>query len=232
MEKLSKIYFINLDRRPDRYEHFLKQCYDKNIEYNKIVRFKALDGNTYEFSKEEKEMFKNVDYRTQEFSKRIMGNQLSHYYILKEMIEKKYNNIIIFQDDIELRNNFKEEIEKIINNIPKNAEIINIAFHKYASYNQFIPWNLKQSEEEKSMVKINVNDYICILNDTVNPCSLGYIVTLNGAINLVKHFTTNGFLRATDWNYNDYLRNKNIFYGSRLVLCTGNPNLGSDIFTL
>jgi GR25 family glycosyltransferase involved in LPS biosynthesis len=175
-------------------------------------------------------MFKEADYRTQDFSKRIMGNQLSHYYILKEMIEKKYDYIIIFQDDIVLRNNFKKELEKVMNNIPENAEIVNIAFHKFASYNQFIPWNLNQTEEEKEMAKVNINDYVCLLNETVNPCSLGYIVTFKGAKNLINHFNTIGFLRATDWNYNDYLRKKNIFYGSRLVLCTGNPNLGSDIF--
>jgi len=230
MEKISKIYFINLDRRPDRYEHFLKQCHENYIEFNKIERFKALDGNSYEFNKDEKKMFKEVDYRTQDFSKRIMGNQLSHYYILKEMIDKNYNYIIIFQDDIVLRNNFKKELEKVMNNIPENAEIVNIAFHKFASYNQFIPWNLNQTEEEKEMAKENINDYICLLNETVNPCSLGYIVTLKGAKNLMNHFNTIGFLRATDWNYNDYLRRKNIFYGSKLVLCTGNPNLGSDIF--
>jgi GR25 family glycosyltransferase involved in LPS biosynthesis len=230
MDKISKIYFINLDRRPDRYEHFLKQCHDNNIQFNKIQRFKALDGNSYEFNNKEKSMFKEVDYRTQDFSKRIMGNQLSHYYILKEMIDKNYNYIIVFQDDIQLRNDFKKELEKVMDNIPVNAELVNIAFHKFASYNQFIPWNLNQREEEKEMVKVNVNDNICILNDTINPCSLGYIVTLKGAKNLVNHFNTTGFLRATDWNYNDYLRKKNIFYGSRLVLCTGNPSLGSDIF--
>jgi GR25 family glycosyltransferase involved in LPS biosynthesis len=230
MDKISKIYFINLDRRPDRYEHFLKQCHDNNIQFNKIERFKALDGNSYEFNNKEKSMFKEVDYRTQDFSKRIMGNQLSHYYILKEMVDKNYDYIIVFQDDIQLRNDFKKELEKVMDNIPVNAELVNIAFHKFASYNQFIPWNLNQREEEKEMAKVNVNDGICILNDTINPCSLGYVVTLKGAKNLVNHFNTTGFLRATDWNYNDYLRKKNIFYGSRLVLCTGNPSLGSDIF--
>jgi hypothetical protein len=80
------------------------------------------------------------------------------------------------------------------------------------------------------MIKQDLNNDVCILNDTVNPCSLGYIVTLQGAKNLIKHFNEIGFRRATDWNYNDYLRSKNLFYGSRLVLCTGNPNFGSDIF--
>ena len=70
-----------------------------------------------------------------------------------------------------------------------------------------------------------------ILNKDVNPCSLAYIVTLKGAINLLFFFEKNGFHRATDWNYNDYLNNNNIFYGSSSVLCTGDPTLGSDIFS-
>lgn len=231
MNKISKIYFINLDKRPDRYEHFLKECYLQNINFSKIKRFKAIDGDNYNFSKSEKYMFRNVDYRTQNYSNRIMGNQLSHYYILKEMILNNYDYIIIYQDDIIFRSNFKNELNKVIENIPKDAEIVNIAFHKYAAYNKFIPWDLNQTEEDKNMAKININKSICLLNNTLNPCSLGYIVTLNGAKNLVAHFDEVGFLRATDWNFNDYLISKNIFYGSRLVLCTGNQNLGSDIFS-
>lgn len=230
MNDISKIYFINLDRRPDRYEHFLKQCYENEIEFSKVKRFKALDGKTYNFTNDEKKLFKDVDYRTQTYSKKIMGNQLSHYYILQEMIKNRYKYILIFQDDIVFRKQFVNELENVIKNIPNNAEIINIAFHKFAAFNQFVPWNLNQKDEEKSMAKYKVNSYISILNDTVNPCSLGYIVTLNGAKNLINHFNTNGFLRATDWNFNDYLRSKNIFYGSNLVLCTGNPDFSSDIF--
>ena len=146
------------------------------------------------------------------------------------MIENNYKNVIIFQDDIVLRKDFMKELNKVIKDIPKNAEIISIAFHKFAAYNQFVPWNLNE-KEDNTMVKTSINNTICLLNDTVNPCSLGYIVTLQGAKNLINHFNQNGFLRATDWNYNDYLRNKNIFYGSKLVLCTGNPNFSSDIFT-
>jgi GR25 family glycosyltransferase involved in LPS biosynthesis len=228
MEKLSKIYFINLDRRPDRYEHFLKECDKANIDFNIIKRYKALDGNKYKFSEKEKYYFRNVDYRTQNYATKIMGNQLSHFYILKEMIDKNYNYIIIFQDDVILRKNFCKELEIVLSNIPKDAEIINIAFHKFASFNTFVPWDL--NDENNIMIKRKVNKGICILQETINPCSLGYIVTLQGAKNLITHFNRTGFLRATDWNYNDYLRSKNIFYGSNVVLCTGNPDFGSDIF--
>lgn len=231
MDKIDKIYYINLDRRPDRNEHFLKQCSIHSIPYNKIQRFRAIDGKKYNFSSQEKLMFQRVDYLSQHYVKNIMGNQLSHYNILLEMIEKNYKYIIIFQDDIIFKKNFISYLENVMNNIPNNAEIINIAFHQFAAYSTFIPWDITQEEKEKEMSKKNINDHMCILNDTVNPCSLGYIVTLQGAKNLVAFFKQVGFLRATDWNYNDYLNKKNIFYGSRVVLCTGNEKLGSDIFT-
>jgi GR25 family glycosyltransferase involved in LPS biosynthesis len=144
------------------------------------------------------------------------------------MIENNYKYVIIFQDDIILKNNFIYYLNKLMNNIPDNSEIINIGFHQFASFNTFVPWDLNKSEN--SMIKEKINDEVCILSETTNPCSLGYIVTLQGAINLIKFFDEIGFIRATDWNYNDYLRNKNIFYGSNIVLATGNPNLGSDIF--
>lgn len=228
---MDKLYFINLDRRPDRYEHVLKQICNNNINYNKIERFKGIDGNEYEFSKEEKDMFINSDFRTQSYAKKIMGNQLSHYYILKDMIQNNYKNIVIFQDDIILIDDFMDHLDKVLENMPNDAEIINIAFHKFASYSKFIPWDLNNKTYTNQMNKKNVNNHVCYLTDTTNPCSLGYIVTLKGAINLVNHFDKVGFLRATDWNYNDYLKSKNIFYGSRLVLGTGNPDFNSDIFT-
>jgi GR25 family glycosyltransferase involved in LPS biosynthesis len=160
-----------------------------------------------------------------------MGNQLSHFNILNEMIKKRYNCIIICQDDVIFRNNFMSKLENIMNNIPSNAEIVNIGFHQFAAYEHFVPWDLNNKNDFEILGKKKINDEICILKDTVNPCSLAYIITLKGAINLVLFFKQYGFFRATDWNYNDYLNYKNIFYGSSTVLCTGNPSLGSDIFT-
>lgn len=236
MQQIDKIYYINLDRRPDRYEHFLKEVYNNNIPFDKIKRFEALDGKTYKFSQKEKNMFKNSDFRTQNYSLKIMGNQLSHYKILEDMIKNKYQNIIIFQDDVIFRKNFVEYMNKF--QIPSDAEIINIGYHKFAAYNNFIPYNIDKpllnvelNDDEKHISKKKINDYVCLLNDTINPCSLAYIITLKGAKNVKEHFDKIGFLRATDMNYNDYLKSKNIFYGSKYILCTGNPSLGSDIFT-
>lgn len=230
MDKIDKIYYINLDRRQDRNLHFLNQCKKHNIPMEKVIRYSAIDGLTYMFTKKEINMFSNVDYKGEPFERKIMGNQLSHYYILKEMVEKKYDYIMIFQDDVIFKEGFVNYIDTLVSNIPKNSEIINFGLHKYAKLERFIPWDFSSNDDYLQISKIRINNDICILNDNINPCSLSYIVTLQGAISLLDYFNNNGFHRAADWNFNDYLREKNIFYGSCTVLCTGNTELGTDIF--
>ena len=230
MDKISKLYYINLDRKPERNKHVLQQCSDANIPSDKIQRFVALDGETHPFTSEELAMFSNCDFKHCEFFKRIAGNQLSHYYILMDMIKNHYEYVLICQDDVIFREGFLKELELVVTNIPSDAEIINIGMHKHAVYSSFVPWDFNQREDDTTIVKTIVNDGVCILTDETNPCSLAYIVTSAGAINLIMHFQMTGFLRATDCNYNDYLIGKNIFYGSRTVLCTGNHLFPSDIF--
>ena len=133
MNKIDNIYYINLDRRPDRNTHFLNQCQQHGLPFSKIQRFKAVDGSTFNFSDKIYEMFARCDYfRTLKFyrennmdekrykvaerlAKCIMGNQLSHYYILLEMKQKNYDYIIIFQDDVTFKKGFINYIDEIIN---------------------------------------------------------------------------------------------------------------------
>jgi len=227
---INKIYYINLDRRPDRNEHFLDQCKKFNFDMNNVIRFKGIDGLSHTFSEEEHNMFKNADFKNSEAKPKLMGNQLSHYYILKDMIKNNYEYILIFQDDVVLRDDFNEHLKKLIKNIPEDAEIINFGFHKKAHLKDFEALDFNDPNESLVKSKKDINNAVCILADNVNPCSLAYLVTLKGAKNLVNYFDEVGFLRATDWNYTDYLVSKNINYATKTVLCTGNPKFGSDIF--
>jgi len=233
MDKIDKVFYINLERRNDRNEHFIQNCLkDAQIPIEKIERFNALDGKTYTPLKEETNMFSNCDYLHQPFYNNILCNQLGHYYILKNIIKNKYNYAMVCQDDVYFRKNFNLYIKGLMDNFPKDAEMVNIGLHTYSVYQHFVPWDLSSSQNDDCMkiCDTKINDYVCKLKNDINPCSLAYIVTLQGAINLVKYFDNNGFKRATDWNFNDYLSSKNIFYFSLPVLCTGNPNLGTDIF--
>lgn len=242
MPTIDKIYLINLDERTDRLEHFKEQCKIHNIPDEKIERFSAINGKTYKFSKKELNMFKNADFNTQFLTpyiiiKKLMGNQLSHYNILLEMENKGYNNIIIFQDDVILKEGFIDYINEITNNLPDDAEIINIGMHKKAIFSDFFPYDLTTNFIDNSIIESQVTNFVykykiwnSEIKDYTNPASLAYIVTKKGCKNLLEYFNENGFLRATDWNYNEYLKAKNIFYGSKYILATGNNKFVSDVF--
>jgi len=227
---IDKVYYINLDKRPDRNYYFLKECKKAGISWDRLQRFSGLDGDTYSFDKADLELFKHSDFIGYRSERRIIGNQLSHFFILKEMVEKGYNHILICQDDAVFKPNFMKYFEKVMQNIPDDAEIVNIGFHKLLIHEHSIPWDLSSVDDFHELGHTKVNDYICHLKPQINPGSLAYVVTRKGAIHLLDYFKKNGFLRATDHNYNTYLINKNIYYGTTNVLCTGNPALGSDIF--
>ena len=229
---LDKIYLINLERRQDRLNHFLDEYKRENIPINKLKIFKAIDAKIHNLSYTELNMFKNIDFDVNSLSgKACMCNQLSHYNIILDIIKNKYKKCIIFQDDVRLKNNFKDEINNVLDNLPKDVEIVWIGLHKIGSGSYFEDFPLN-SDYDKYYVKEKVNDYTCILNDDINPCSLAYIITYNGAKRYEEYIKRNGFTHATDINFREYLLSKNINYGSYNVLCTGNSKFKSDVFEI
>ena len=236
LNNIDKIYYINLSKRTDRNQHFLDQIKKQNIPEEKVERFEAVNGLEYKFSQQEIDLFKNVNYLYMSTKLQIIGNQLSHFKIFQEMIERNYKYIIICQDDIILKDNFTAYIDEVISNIPDDAEIIHFGFHKYAVRDVFLPWDLsKQPSYDDEIAHTIVNKMVCKLMPDFNALynsnnTTGYIVTLNGARNFVDYVAHNGFTYATDCEFNSYLINKDIYYGSRVVLATTFPNFGSDVF--
>ena len=159
-----------------------------------------------------------------------MGNQLSHYYILKDIVKKEYPISVVCQDDAIFRKDFLKILKKVVKNLPDNSEMVNIGFHKYNNGKNFLPWDLTRDDDYKTFSSTLINEHVCKLKHGVNPCSLCYIMTLEGAKRMVKYFEENGFRRATDGNFNDYLEERDIFYGSAKVLVTGNHLLESTVF--
>jgi GR25 family glycosyltransferase involved in LPS biosynthesis/predicted O-methyltransferase YrrM len=237
LNSIDKIYYINLSKREDRRKHFLNQVKTNNIPEEKIVRFEAINGVEYNFSQNELSLFQKANYLYMPTKLQIMGNQLSHLKIFQEMIERKYKYIIVCQDDIVFKSGFNEYIDKIVQDLPEDAEIIHFGFHKYAVRDVFLPWDLNNKNKiyDDELSYKNINSNICKLRPDFNALyhsnnSTGYILTLNGAKNYVDYALKNGFKYATDCEMNDYLISKDIYYGSTTVLATTFPYLGSDVF--
>lgn len=237
LKEIDKIFYINLAERTDRKEHFMNQVKGANIPEDKVERFEAINGDKYNFSDKEKDMFKRANYLYMPTKLRIMGNQLSHFRIFEDMIKRDYKYIIVCQDDAVFKDGFCSYIHGLMSNIPHDAEIIHFGFHKYAVRDIFLPWDLsnKRSNDDDEVAYKIINNSVCKLRPDFNALynsnnSTGYVLTLKGAkkyVDYIRHF---GFKYATDCDVNDYLIKKDIYYGTRTVLATTQPTFGSDVF--
>lgn len=227
---IDMIYYINLDKRTDRNEHVLKQIEKAGISMNQVKRFSAINGDTYSFSDEELHLFRNADFMHTPSAKKMMGNQLSHFSIFKDAVQNKYERVLILQDDVVFRDDFVSHLNHVSKSLPADCEIINLGMHEYCYFNVFRAYDLTATDDFVRVEQEKVNPYVSIWKNTIQPCSLSYIITNQGAKNMIAHFEKVGFPCGTDIAFNRYLQKKNIFYGSRTVLCTGDPSFGTDIF--
>jgi hypothetical protein len=104
----DKVYVINLDRRPDRYESFKKEIGKYDIE--SIERFSAVDGTTI--------MSNGIPLLSGE-----IGVLESHLNIVKKCVEEGVKNVLILEDDVY----FTDEILKLdeyMSMVPKDWDFI------------------------------------------------------------------------------------------------------------
>ena len=132
----DKIYLINLERRKDRLKLFNKSFNNSDIN-EKYNLYKAVDGKTinlkdvvdyktmYEILNIEKT--KKRDYHYQ-LSKGAVGCYLSHINIWKKVLNSRNKQVLIFEDDIKIPNNFNELLNKQIKYIPNDYDIILLGY--------------------------------------------------------------------------------------------------------
>ncbi len=96
MDRIDKFFYINLDKRKDRYKEInneLRNVLDEDEYTDKVERFPAIYN-------------KNG----------AIGCSLSHLEVLKIAKKRNYKNIIIFEDDFEFlidRETFRSSIENV-----------------------------------------------------------------------------------------------------------------------
>ena len=120
LEKIDKIYFINLDKSKDRLDMMLE--YGKNLNL-KLKRFPAVYGKDLNT---DKLIEKGILDKNNKLNKGEIGCFLSHINIWKEAIKKNYEHILILEDDIIFTDNFKNNFNKYYNQVPNDWDIIHL----------------------------------------------------------------------------------------------------------
>ena len=204
---LNNIHCVNLDRSKDRWKYITN--IGKKIGLN-IKRFSAIDGKK----------LNNIEQYCTDKYYNIMKNQpniygnigcyLSHLNLWKKIYENNESYAIIIEDDIILKNTFKEELYDNLMKIPNNWDIIYLGITRPCGK------------------KINNNIYVPKTPDCNrdNGGAFAYIVNRKSLYKLIK-FADCKINKMIDHKMRDMFDNLNI-YIIYPFLVNHNYNVESD----
>lgn len=150
------IYLINLDRRPDRLERFMKTYNASDMKDMSLSKISAIDGSEIDISKiplsevakGELKQIETTGFRSKHYqlTRGAIGCYLSHVKVWRDVIENGDSHALIFEDDVNVPKDITQRIEQSIKNIPKDWDIVLFGFHckdcenmtNYRKVNRFI----------------------------------------------------------------------------------------------
>ncbi len=127
-----KAYVINLDESKDRLKLISEQCKRESL---KFERLKAVNGRNLDID--------NMDIvENKKMDKGAIGCSLSHINLWKKAKANRDKMFIVLEDDCILKSNFKGKLNKLLNEAPKDWDIIYLGGS-----------NLKGKKISKSLMK-------------------------------------------------------------------------------
>ena len=203
---IDKIYVINLDKDTKRLSIFKNMCDTNNLSFE---RFPAINGHTLDPNNY---YLKNYISPNNKLSNGQIGCALSHINIWHKVINSSNENVIIFEDDVIIPNNFINKLNIYTKELLHDSEMILLGGNtligkKYSKH--FLHVNRK--------IKKNGNYGL-----------FGYVIRKQTANKLLK--TCKKINKTIDHYLNKkfYLKNKVFFCNPMLV--KHNYNFYSNIF--
>lgn len=147
----DKVYLINLKRRPDRLENFLKYYRKSDMKSQKVIKFDAIDGSMLdvskipltELAKAELQQLNTTGFRTKHYqlTKGAIGCYLSHVKIWENIMKNEYGITLVFEDDAQVPEDLNQKIHEEMKYIPDDWDIILYGYvckkcMKYDKYNE------------------------------------------------------------------------------------------------
>jgi GR25 family glycosyltransferase involved in LPS biosynthesis len=133
----TKIFYINLDRRPDRDEHMKSELGKLNFNCE-IERVSAVDGKLLDLNSV-KELLTRKAFKTasnppkyvlsETMTKGAVGCALSHRKVCLNILNGNHEHVLVLEDDIYLHENFNDKIKEYINNAPPDYDIVYLGYH-------------------------------------------------------------------------------------------------------
>ncbi|XP_078251845.1 procollagen galactosyltransferase 1-like, partial [Rhinoraja longicauda] len=168
------VYLINLKRRPDRRERMVQALYEQEITC-KIID--AVDGSAFNSSTLNAMGVSMLPgyfdpYSGRTLTKGEIGCFLSHYSIWKEVVDRKLNKAVVFEDDVRFEGHFKRKLTRLL------RDVENVALEWDLIYLGRKLVNPSQEEAMPGIRNLVVAEY--------SYWTLAYAISLQGAEKLVN----------------------------------------------
>jgi len=127
LKGIDVVYWINLDRARERKTKMEKMFADTIFNSSNIQRIQAVDGKDQDI----KTIIKNDIYQTNTSSNELeYACLLSHLHTIHKFSESNYDIALVLEDDmtLEYKPHWNTTIENIIQNAPKDWEIIQLCY--------------------------------------------------------------------------------------------------------
>jgi GR25 family glycosyltransferase involved in LPS biosynthesis len=175
-----KIFVINLKKREDRKKNV--ESIFQNINFEEYSFYEGIDGLYMSETLEIKELFTGNDFGNR---KGFIGCAMTHYNIWINLIKDENDYYIIFEDDISLSTNFNKYFENVKNIVRDNLNKIDFLLLGYH------PSVKSENNSTIKLKKLDINKYIGGF--------FSYIITKNGAKNIIKYIENNGIKHGIDY---------------------------------
>ena len=212
LNKISKSYFINLDRRIDRLNHI---CV--NLPFF-AERFSAVDANQVELNDEIKKLFPKT---WQQRTKAEICCAISHYRLWQKLIaDRDAKNYLILEDDTVFKPGFVNFWNDVYSeNLPKGALLVYLGGCQ--------PWNKPQyhkvlQKHNDYFCTVKKNDYFTKDDHFWHMNANSYVLSKQGASLLCQWVEQFGMDQAVD-NFMQNFFNKNKLFAAPELVFHMNP---------
>ena len=180
-------YVINLERRKDRLVDFFKRNKEEMIP---IKVFKGIDGKTLKSSHKIQKAFKTGDYN---YRSGIIGCAMSHISIWKEfLLNPTQTHVLVLEDDAKLVKDFNHKLISLLNTYNGKYEIMFLHYNPYPhSVKKELYYQYQEVKAEEWSVERSMRENM--------GSGCGYILSREGARNLLRFIEKNGCQNAIDW---------------------------------
>lgn len=182
----------NITRIQDKINYHIIHINDERIENRKSVK-RIIDGNDLNIlsrnAREEgfldlfKQTYPEFKFAWDGFKPGELGNFASHYTAWKYLTKSTLDQILIFEDDVIMQEDFVEKYNLALSSVPEDYDVLSIFVDK----NQYERFD--ESQRISYYIAKGYQDW----------STLCYVISKQGAEKLCKYVETIGFDHPTDW---------------------------------